>query len=148
MTQLIAYRLQVYIQKIYFKGISIFNNNDSIHKSEAKEIRWWDVKVASHITTYHIILKLIFREIIIRKFMMIRQLFHVKIVFKNSKNHHLKIDVRTFMPQLLSCYAFYILPNCIRTDGRTLIICRKSSLLKRWKFKDNSTILNEPKKII
>ncbi len=36
-------------------------------------------------TEYHI-LKLIFLRIIIQKFMMIGQLFHVKNVFKNVKN--------------------------------------------------------------
>ena len=35
-------------------------------------------RVAANITEYHIISKLIFLRIIIPKFMMIRQLFHVK----------------------------------------------------------------------
>ena len=39
-------------------------------------------------TEYHIISKLIFLRIIILKFMNIRQLFHVKNVSKNVKNHH------------------------------------------------------------
>ena len=52
-------------------------------------------KVAENITEYHIISKLIFLRIIIPKFMMKRQKFHVKNVCKNVKN---------------------------RTDGPTLII--------------------------
>ena len=35
-------------------------------------------RLAANITEYHIISKLIFKRIIIPKFMMIRQLFHVK----------------------------------------------------------------------
>ena len=42
-------------------------------------------RVAANITEYHIISKYIF---IIQKFMMIRQLFHVKNVCKNVKYQH------------------------------------------------------------
>ena len=37
---------------------------------------------------YHIISKLIFPRIIITKFMMIGELFHIKIVCTNVKNQH------------------------------------------------------------
>ena len=43
-------------------------------------------RVGANITEFHIIPKLVFRRIIISKFMEIRQLFHVKNVFKNVKN--------------------------------------------------------------
>ena len=45
-------------------------------------------RVATNDTDYHIISKLIFQKIIILKFMMVRQLFHVKNVCKNVKNQH------------------------------------------------------------
>ena len=46
-------------------------------------------KVATNITDYHIISTLIFLRIIIPKFMIIRQLFHVKSVFENDKQQHI-----------------------------------------------------------
>ncbi len=45
-------------------------------------------RVASNITEYYVISKLIFLRFIIPKFMMISQLYHVKNVFKNVKNQH------------------------------------------------------------
>ena len=45
-------------------------------------------RVAVNITEYHIIPKLIFPRIIILKFMVKRQLFHVKNVCNNVKNQH------------------------------------------------------------
>ena len=45
-------------------------------------------RVAANITEYHIISELIFLRIIIPKFIMIMQLFHVKNVCKNVKNQH------------------------------------------------------------
>ncbi len=41
---------------------------------------------AANITEYHILLNSIFLRIIIPKFMMIRQFFHVKNICKNAKN--------------------------------------------------------------
>ena len=61
-------------------------------------------RVSASITEYYIISKLIFRRIIIPKFMKERQLFHVK-------NQHLRLG---FWSQLSSCYAFFIVPNCIK----------------------------------
>ncbi len=45
--------------------------------------------MAANITEYHIYTKLIFLRIIILKFMMIRQLFHIKSLCKNVKNKHI-----------------------------------------------------------
>ena len=42
-------------------------------------------RLAANITEYHILSKLILQRIIIPKFMMIRQLFHVKIVQLKEK---------------------------------------------------------------
>ena len=49
-------------------------------------------RVDANITEYHIISKIIFRRIIITKFMIIRQLFHVKIYFRKYKEE--SIDLR------------------------------------------------------
>ncbi len=51
-------------------------------------------------TEYYIVLKLIFRRIIIAKFIMMRQLFHVKNERKMSKINMFKIEVRTFWSEL------------------------------------------------
>ncbi len=45
-------------------------------------------RVAANITEYHNISKLIFLKIIIPKFIMIRQSYHVKNIRKNVKNQH------------------------------------------------------------
>ena len=52
------------------------------------ESKFHENKVATNITEYHIISKIIFLRIIISKFMMIRQLFHVKDVCNNARNKH------------------------------------------------------------
>ncbi len=43
---------------------------------------------AANVAEYHIISKLIFLTIIIKKFMMLRQLFNLKNVYKNDKNQN------------------------------------------------------------
>ena len=45
-------------------------------------------RVAANITEYNIVTKLFFLRIITPKFMIIRQSFYVKIVYKNVKNQH------------------------------------------------------------
>ena len=92
-------------------------------------------KVAANITEYHIISKLIFLRIIIPIFKKIRQLFHVKNVWKNVKKINMfKMDIWTFWSQLLSCCAFYIVPNCIKNHHTKFEIGR-TILKKKWCLK-------------
>ncbi len=60
-------------------------NKKSDDQTNIKEYR-----LAANITEYHFIPKLIYRRIVIQKFMMIRQLFHIKNVCKMSKINTLK----------------------------------------------------------
>ncbi len=53
-------------------------------------------RVDTNYTKYHIISKLIFRRIIITKFMMRRQLFRVKNVCNNVKNQHVQNGRKDF----------------------------------------------------
>ncbi len=69
-------------------------------------------RVDANVTEYHIISKIISKRIIIPKFMIMRQLFHLKKYVNLSKINI--IDEMTVWSQLKSCYAFYIIPNCIR----------------------------------
>ena len=67
--------------------------NDNIHESDAQEIIYRTnidkYKVHAYIyTDYYILLKSIFLRIIIPKFMMVKQLFHVKDVYKKVINQH------------------------------------------------------------
>ena len=67
--------------------------NENIHKSVAQmklddQSNIDKYRVASNITKYTIIQKLIFLRIIIPNVMMIRQLFHVKNVCSYVKNQH------------------------------------------------------------
>ncbi len=61
-------------------------------------------RVAANITEYYFITKLILRRI--PKFMMNRQLFHVKNVYKNVKNQHGSNDYLVTITQLLCLIHF------------------------------------------
>ena len=72
----------------YLFVIDIKNKNDNIHKNKVQnfkksddQINIFKYRVTANITEYHNISKLIFRIIIIPKFIMLRQLFHVKKAF-------------------------------------------------------------------
>ena len=54
--------------------------------SHSLHITGWQGEDTANITEYHIISKLILQRIIIQKFMMIRQLFDVKIFQLKGKN--------------------------------------------------------------
>ena len=81
-------------------------------------------RVAKNNTEYNIISKLIFLKIIIPKFRKIMRLFHVKNVYKNSKIDMFKMNAWTFWSQLSRCYAFYIVPTCIRNYHNAFEIYR------------------------
>ncbi len=83
-------------------------------------------KVASYIKECHITSKLNFHIIIIPKFIMTMQLFHVKMYVKMSKINMFKMVVWTFWSQLSSCYPFYIVLNCIRFHHTEYVIDRTS----------------------
>ncbi len=52
-----------------------------------------------------------------------------------SKINMFKINVWTFLSQLLSYYAFYFVPNCIRNDHTNLEIDRTLWLYLNYKIK-------------
>ena len=67
--------------------IFVKNKNENNHKSETQEIRQSRVdRVAANMIEYHIMSNLIFLHLEIPKFMMKRQLFHVRNVCKNVRN--------------------------------------------------------------
>ncbi len=68
-----------------------------------------------------------------------------------AKINIFKMDVWTFWSQLLSCYAFYIVPNCIRNQHTEFeidktILTYKIINLKR--LTDGLTLIIEKLKII
>ena len=95
--------------------ISIINKNDNIHKTSSRNQMNIDkYRVASNITEYYIISKLIFLRIFISKFMKIRQLYHVKNLCKVFKNQHayngrMDFVLGTIIPCLTSIEQFCLL---------------------------------------
>ena len=67
-------------------------------------------RLAANITYYHIISTLIFQRIIIPKFMMIRQLFHVKMYVIMSKIN-MSIMRNHFLVTIIQLLPLYIFPN-------------------------------------
>ena len=62
-----------------------------------------EYRVAANITEYHIISKLIFLIMIIPKFIMIRQLFHVKMYVKNQHVYIGCTDFLVMIIELIRC---------------------------------------------
>ena len=67
-------------------------------------------RITANITEYHIISKSIFQRIIIPKFMMIRQLFHVKMYVIMSKIN-MSIMRNHFLVTIIQLLPLYIFPN-------------------------------------
>ena len=60
-----------------------------------------------------------------------------------SKINMFKMDVWTFWSELSSCYAFYIVPNCIRNHHAKFEIDRTFQTCLNWKLELYS--MDQPK---